>query len=59
MIKMMLTPDMDRWERERGHPIITLAHDNDDWLKATEQQRLLLSPPLFNQSFPLKKDATL
>jgi hypothetical protein len=49
MVKMMLTraPDLDRWERERGHPILReplLAHDSPDWRKAAEQKDLLLLP---------------
>ena len=49
MIKMMLTraPDLDRWERERGHPILkapVLAYDSDEWRRAAEQGRLLLQP---------------
>ncbi len=47
MIKMMLTraPDLDRWERERGHPMLKapiLAHDSDEWRGAAETGRLLL-----------------
>ena len=46
-IKMMLTrvPDVDRWERDRGHPMIeapVLAHDSDEWRAAAEDGRLLL-----------------
>ncbi len=49
MVKMMLTraPDLDRWERERGHPMLrepVLAHDSRDWREAAEQQELLLLP---------------
>ena len=49
MAKMMLTrvPDLDRWERERGHPILrepVLAHDSRDWREAAEQKKLLLLP---------------
>ncbi len=49
MVKMMLTraPDLDRWERERGHPMLekpVLAHDSDEWRGAAEKGRLLLSP---------------
>ncbi len=47
MAKMMLTraPDLDRWERERGHPMLDaplLAHESDEWRAAAEQQQLLL-----------------
>ena len=47
MIKMMLTraPDLDRWERERGHPMLAaplLAHESDEWRAAAEQELLLL-----------------
>ncbi len=46
-MKMMLTraPDVDRWERDRGHPMIEapiLAHDSDEWRAAAENGRLLL-----------------
>jgi len=49
MVKMMLTraPDLDRWERERGHPMLrepVLAHDSRDWREAAEQKKLLLLP---------------
>ncbi len=49
MVKMMLTraPDLDRWERERGHPMLrepVLAHDSPDWREAAEQKKLLLLP---------------
>jgi hypothetical protein len=49
MVKMMLTraPDLDRWERERGHPMLrepVLAHDSRDWREAAEQKELLLLP---------------
>ncbi len=47
MMKMMLTraPDLDRWERERGHPMLAaplLAHESDEWRAAAEQELLLL-----------------
>ena len=47
MLKMMLTraPDLDRWERERGHPMLAqpvLAHESDEWRAAAKQQQLLL-----------------
>ncbi len=49
MVKMMLTraPDLDRWERERGHPMLrepVLAHDSPDWREAAEKKQLLLLP---------------
>ena len=49
MIKMMLTrtPDLDRWERGRGHPMLgapVLAHDSDEWRRAAGEGRLLLQP---------------
>jgi len=49
IVKMMLTraPDLDRWERERGHPMLrepVLAHDSRDWREAAEQKKLLLLP---------------
>ena len=47
MIKMMLTraPDLDRWERERGHPMLkapVFAHDSEEWRGAAEKGSLLL-----------------
>ena len=47
MVKIMLTrvPDLDRWERERGHPMLrepVLAHDSREWREAAEQKKLLL-----------------
>jgi len=49
MVKMMLTraPDLDRWERERGHPMLReplLAHDSPDWRETAERKELLLLP---------------
>ena len=46
MLKMMLTrtPDLDRWERERGHPMIertVLAYESDEWRTAAKEKRLL------------------
>ena len=47
MIRMLLTraPDLDRWERERGHPMLkapVLAYDSEEWRRAAEKGRLLL-----------------
>ncbi len=49
MVKMMLTraPDLDRWRREHGHPMLrepVLAHDSRDWREAAEKKQLLLQP---------------
>ena len=49
MAKMILTPvpDLDGWERDRGHPLLReplLAHDSSDWREAAEQKKLLLLP---------------
>ena len=49
MVKMLLTraPNLDRWERERGHPMLqepVLAHDSRVWREAAEQKKLLLLP---------------
>ena len=57
MVKMMLTraPDFDRWERQRGHPMLrqpVLAHDSPDWREAAEQQQLLLLPAARGESQP-------
>ncbi len=51
MVKMLLTrvPDLDRWERERGHPMLrepVLAHDSREWREAAEQKNLLLLPTI-------------
>ena len=50
MVKMMLTrlPDFDRWEAERGHPMLAepkLAIDNPEWMASAEQQKLALLNP--------------
>ena len=47
MVKTMLTraPDLDRWESERGHPVLSqpvLAHDSEEWRTAAQQKRLAL-----------------
>ena len=49
MVKMMLTraPDLDRWRREHGHPMLrepVLAHDSREWREAAEKKQLLLQP---------------
>ena len=49
MVKMMLTraPDLDRWARERGNPMLekpVLAHDSREWREAAEKKELLLLP---------------
>ncbi len=38
-------PDIDRWERERGHPVLRnplLAQDSEEWRATAEKQRLNL-----------------
>ncbi len=50
MIKMLLTrvTDFDRWEAERGHPMLAqprYAIDNPEWMVAAEQQKLALLQP--------------
>jgi NAD(P)H dehydrogenase (quinone) len=50
MAKMLLTrvPDLDRWEAERGHPILAepkYAIDNPEWVASAEQQNLALLKP--------------
>ncbi len=47
LVKMMLTrlPDLDRWEADRGHPMLShpqFAPDNPEWMASAEQQRLAL-----------------
>ena len=44
MMKMLVTrvPDLDRWEQDRDHPLISnglLAHENPDWLETAERQQ--------------------
>ena len=44
MMKMLTTrvPDLDRWEQDRDHPLISngmLAHENPDWLETAERQQ--------------------
>ena len=61
MVKMMLTrvPDLDRWERERGHPLLTdpvLAQDSAEW-RTTAEQRLLNLLPLSNKYGDQSKEA--
>jgi len=55
MGKMMLTraPDLDRWEQERGHPMLrepVLAHDSPEWRATAEKQELNLLPVPSQQS---------
>ncbi len=50
MVKTMLTraPDLDRWEAERGHPMLAdplLAHDSEEWRASAEQLQLALIRP--------------
>ena len=45
LVKMILRrrPDFDRWEADRGHPLLShpqLAADNPQWIATTEQQQL-------------------
>ena len=49
MLRAMLTrvPDFDRWERDRGHPLLDApvrASDSEDWLASAEKQELYLLP---------------
>lgn len=49
MIRMMLTrvPDLEQWERDRGHPLLTnpvLAQDSKEWRTTAERQLLNLLP---------------
>ncbi len=51
MLKTMLTraPDLDRWESERGHPMLkdpVLAQDSPVWLASAEREQLLIQPPI-------------
>ncbi len=47
MVKMMMSraPDMERWERRRGHPMLTnplLAPESDEWRASAERQTLAI-----------------
>ena len=47
VVRMLLArvPDLDRWEAERGHPMLkspVRAIDNEDWVASAERQRLHL-----------------
>ena len=47
MLRMMASrvPDLDRWEREHGHPVLdnpVLAPDSKDWLASAQRQELNL-----------------
>ena len=49
LARMMLSrpPSFERWERDRGHPILKdqiLASDNPEWRAAAENQELYLLP---------------
>ena len=42
------TPDFDRWEKERGHPMLKdalLARDSPLWRASAERQQLVIQPP--------------
>ena len=50
-IRMLLkrTPDFDRWERERGHPMLkdaVLAQDSPTWRGSAERKQLVIQPPI-------------
>jgi uncharacterized protein YbjT (DUF2867 family) len=50
MLRTMLTPApaLDRWESERGYPLLTesaLAHDSEEWRRTARQTRLALLEP--------------
>ena len=50
-IRMLLkrTPDLDRWETERGHPMLkdaVLAQDSPVWRASAEREQLLIQPPI-------------
>ncbi len=47
MVKTILTrvPDLDRWEAERGYPLVAdpvLAHESEAWRETAQQQQLSL-----------------
>ena len=44
-VLLALVPDFDRWERERGHPVLDtpmLATENQEWRTSAEKQQLNL-----------------
>ena len=54
VLRMMLSrvPEFDRWERDRGHSMLTnpvLAPDNKEWLASAEKQQLYLLTPSAQQ----------
>ena len=49
VVRMMLSrpPNFDRWERDRGHPVlneVVLANDSPEWRASAEKQELYLLP---------------
>ena len=47
--RVMITPvpDLDAWERTQGYPLIedgVIAHENPEWLRAANENQLLLQP---------------
>ncbi len=50
-IRMLLkrTPDFDRWEKERGLPMLkdaVLAQDSPTWRASAEREQLVIQPPI-------------
>ena len=50
LVKTILTPvpDLDRWESERGYPLLSnsaLAHENDEWREVAQHHQLALIQP--------------
>ncbi len=50
-VRMLLQriPDLDRWEEERGHPVLktpVLAQDSPLWRASAERRELLIQPPI-------------
>jgi hypothetical protein len=46
LLKTVLTrvPDLDRWESERGYPMLNnpvLAHNSEEWLESVKKKSLL------------------
>ena len=64
LLKMMLTRviDFDRWEADRGHPMLSgpqLAPDSSEWMAAAEQQTLALIGPSAATTTPGERAGSL
>jgi uncharacterized protein YbjT (DUF2867 family) len=54
-------PNLDRWESERGHPLLSepvLAHDSDEWRATAQRKQLALLEPGGPMSAGRRRDST-